>query len=160
LGVENVAGQESDSETRREDFKPMLRLKMAGFDFMTPQQNQEANGKLEFKIQDQQMISPKLVRIVLKPIVSDPIQIDVFAPSYTVAQTIAQQIIDALNANSEWVRVSERLPEPLKLVLICNITGVWFGCYSAKFDEWWDHDDAIFESVTHWRELPTPPKDL
>lgn len=71
-----------------------------------------------------------------------------------------QQIIDALNSQSQWIRVEDNLPEPLKLVLIANHIGVWFGCYSANFNEWWDHDDALIENVKAWRELPTPPKDL
>lgn len=56
----------------------------------------------------------------------------------------------------QWIPVSERLPEPDKMVL-CYLTtnSIETGFYDYKQRRW----PVIIGRVTHWAPLPQPPKD-
>ncbi len=61
-----------------------------------------------------------------------------------------------------WISVKDRLPEDEEITALVLISGDgWHDhdfayYYSAK---WYDKYDDIVEGVTHWQELPEPPKD-
>ena len=63
---------------------------------------------------------------------------------------------------SEWIPVSERLPEDGSDVLAYMQNSIESRIYPANYDhgEWWD---CIFTnkvlSTTHWMPLPEPPKE-
>lgn len=62
---------------------------------------------------------------------------------------------------SEWIKVSERVPENKGEVLINSSTyGMRIGFFDAQRQCWDDGDyyDDI-TNVTHWMPLPEPPKD-
>ena len=91
----------------------------------------------------------------------------------------AEYIADHLIANgvvvAEWIPASERLPDelpeehpawtshirPSKNVLVKrrdddHLAVAW---YSYGFDDWTDsYEQESFSDVTHWQELPEPPK--
>jgi hypothetical protein len=61
---------------------------------------------------------------------------------------------------SKWHRVEDELPENSRMVLIFSTQhqGVTIGYYSSC-NHWYFYDkDIVKNSVTHWRELPKPPK--
>jgi hypothetical protein len=77
-------------------------------------------------------------------------------------ENYAQQIINALNAKSEWIRVEDRLPEKdgrYEVVTSCRADKERVDC-----EYFYAHPDLKIWSghfeVIAWRELPTPPKDL
>jgi hypothetical protein len=114
---------------------------------MTPQQNQEAKGKYY------------VVRSANTFFVKGP---DRKSAIIHGDEQFAQQIIDGLNAKSEWIRVSERLPEKdgrYEVVTSCGADKERVDC-----EYFYAHPDLKIWSghfeVIAWRELPTPPKDL
>jgi hypothetical protein len=75
--------------------------------------------------------------------------------------------LDAATCTTEggrmsWISVKDRLPEDEEITALVLISGDgWHDhdfayYYSAK---WYDKYDDIVEGVTHWQELPEPPKD-
>lgn len=66
--------------------------------------------------------------------------------------------IDALREQPRWIPVTERLPDVWKEV-ITHRTG---GDLSIEFrcsGEGWSFDNDIMGEVTHWIQLPQPPKE-
>jgi len=62
---------------------------------------------------------------------------------------------------SEWIPVSERLPERNERVLVVDESGVNVGAYSPMLDDWWSLQGdrmAPGPQVTHWMPLPEPPE--
>lgn len=60
-----------------------------------------------------------------------------------------------------WINVSDRLPNSYKDVIVCSETReVYCGWYAPVSRIWHNMDGAEIESVTHWRELPDPPRKL
>lgn len=72
---------------------------------------------------------------------------------------------------SNWIKCSERMPEPGVWVLICNVSlgGVDMGIYRddehLEDDEHWQNEQSEFIDacsgfpVTHWMYLPEAPKE-
>ena len=63
-------------------------------------------------------------------------------------------------SKDEWISVDERLPEEDKYVLVCfNGKHIFTGTYNNG--QWLDSDGFKFidGTITHWRELPEPPKE-
>ena len=74
---------------------------------------------------------------------------------------------------SDWISVSERLPEEWDRVLVCNVRiddHEWYcgvteavfapcgkGCCDLKFESK-GHEYIDNSDVTHWMPLPKPPK--
>jgi hypothetical protein len=63
---------------------------------------------------------------------------------------------------SEWIRVEDRLPEKHKYVLVLEyIEGISVSVIllaSWEGDRWRIYGGSTAEKVTHWAELPSPPK--
>ena len=78
----------------------------------------------------------------------------------------AEVIADGLIAHGvtvqEWISVKDRLPEAWKQVLIysrhdfCE-SAVYIGV-PGKWRVTWNHEMLDADSVTHWMQLPEPPK--
>lgn len=63
---------------------------------------------------------------------------------------------------SKWVKRRKRLPKDGQKVL-CYTVGGFYGLYTwrSKEDAWEDDGQFYFpELVTHWMELPEPPKEV
>ena len=61
-------------------------------------------------------------------------------------------------APSGWISVKDRLPDTSRYVIGC-FGGYVFECWYHTVDKHWvRHGIAIVEDVTHWRELPDPPR--
>lgn len=59
-----------------------------------------------------------------------------------------------------WISVKDRLPDTSRYVIGC-FGGYVFECWYHTVDKHWiRHGIAIVENVTHWRELPDPPRKL
>ncbi|MBO7251527.1 MAG: DUF551 domain-containing protein [Oscillospiraceae bacterium] len=65
---------------------------------------------------------------------------------------------------SEWIPVSERLPEDFQRVLVFR-PGQYFEIHVTRMDgfnwEKWDMDYSTGKkgAITHWMPLPEPPKE-
>ncbi len=59
---------------------------------------------------------------------------------------------------SEWIPVTERLPEHTNTVIVCDEHGVWFANRENKLEGWYDTcGGGVMENITHWMPLPEPP---
>ena len=73
--------------------------------------------------------------------------------------TLLKSETDAMT--SEWIPVSERLPELVERVMVCNANDGWVTIGSRELTgayHHWDGDD--YEELcepTHWMPLPAPP---
>ena len=71
--------------------------------------------------------------------------------------TLAEQLASSSKylASSEWIPVTERLPEPLTQVLSYG-----HGCFEVNMVDGgvWDNEYYSEYSVTHWMPLPEAPK--
>lgn len=74
---------------------------------------------------------------------------------------IATQILDALNSQSQWIRVEDRLPDkPLEYYLVfCpdKRKDKIRRAFLSVENEFIRNSELL--KATHWRNLPTPPKD-
>lgn len=62
---------------------------------------------------------------------------------------------------SEWIPVSERLPEDDQEVIVAWPGGVNTGLYSQRAPHWhyyYAESEVEFPGVTHWMPLPDPPE--
>ena len=58
-----------------------------------------------------------------------------------------------------WIRVKDNLPDTVKSVMIYTKWGsVRRGWYSPELQVWFNMYGTTIKSVTHWRELPDPPR--
>lgn len=58
-----------------------------------------------------------------------------------------------------WISVKDRLPDTGRDIIMCLETReVCCGWYSQALRIWHDMNATAIESVTHWRELPDPPR--
>lgn len=65
----------------------------------------------------------------------------------------------SFNQPSGWISVNDRLPDTDLDVIICTKCGsVRFGWYNPELQVWFDIYGITIKSVTHWRELPDPPR--
>ena len=75
--------------------------------------------------------------------------------------TLANQVASSSKqvASSEWIPVSDRLPEKGEDVLVYTLTHdvLKAHCYGDR--QWFAHD-GIWRVVTHWMPLPEPPKEV
>lgn len=62
-------------------------------------------------------------------------------------------------APSGWISVRDRMPGTDRDIIMCLETReVCCGWYSPALRIWHDMNATAIESVTHWRELPDPPR--
>ena len=62
-------------------------------------------------------------------------------------------------ADMKWIPVTERLPEPFKIVLVYDRTGKSINwAYMTSHREW--VGAIVSHIVTHWMPLPEPPKEV
>lgn len=60
---------------------------------------------------------------------------------------------------SGWISVRDRMPDTDRDIIMCLETReVCCGWYSPALRIWHDMNATAIESVTHWRELPDPPR--
>ena len=65
----------------------------------------------------------------------------------------------SFNQPDGWISVNDRLPVDGRDVIGRSDTGVAFECwYCAEDDRWIRRGVALVGCITHWRELPAPPK--
>lgn len=65
----------------------------------------------------------------------------------------------SFNQPDGWISVKDRLPDTSRYVIACSDLGDVFECWYHLVDKRWiRHSVAIVEDVTHWRELPDPPR--
>ena len=60
-------------------------------------------------------------------------------------------------AQPRWISVEERLPRCGERVLVCNGGSVW-EAYLSISHKWVRHEFLWAIDVTHWMQLPEPPK--
>ena len=58
---------------------------------------------------------------------------------------------------SEWIPVSERLPEEEQRVLVWSQSNGLHIAYLDLWQQWRDADDNHGKKITHWMPLPEPP---
>ena len=58
-----------------------------------------------------------------------------------------------------WISVKDRLPDTSRYVIACSDLGDIFECWYHTVGKYWVKDGIIVvKNITHWRELPDPPK--
>lgn len=61
--------------------------------------------------------------------------------------------------SEKWVNVDFYLPDTARYVIGCSDSGCVFECwYHTVSKHWVRHGIALVEDITHWRELPDPPR--
>ena len=66
-------------------------------------------------------------------------------------------------SESDWIPVTERLPEPIPFAGVTNDVLVWprsncpVAYYLPSRCEWWDSHTQERLAVTHWQPLPDGP---
>lgn len=66
------------------------------------------------------------------------------------------------DSSSEWIPVTERLPDRFHPVLVCREKQKGVAIVEQGYKDvgdWWKVYGTRIKSVTHWRELPDPPKE-
>jgi hypothetical protein len=61
-----------------------------------------------------------------------------------------------------WISVKDRLPEAELVEVLVLISGDNWHDYDVAYHalgKWYDKYDDFVEGVTHWQELPEPPKE-
>ena len=67
----------------------------------------------------------------------------------------------SFNQPDGWISVKDRLPDTCRDVIACSNSGEVFECWYYTLDKHWIRDGIpIVEYITHWRELPDPPRKL
>lgn len=62
-------------------------------------------------------------------------------------------------APNGWISVKDRLPDTDRdIIMYFKEKGVCCGWYSPALQVWFDMGETAIKSVTHWRELPDPPR--
>lgn len=69
--------------------------------------------------------------------------------------------LDNQVSSSKWIPVSERLPKRNEKVLVCDTREDYVSIWENFEDGLWYGDDVIWatEDITHWMQLPEPPKE-
>lgn len=93
---------------------------------------------------------------------------DFFGSNYPtfVLKSIADHLIANGVTIQKWIPVSERLPEQDQEVLcyMGNFIGTLMDVYTYKGDNKWEDtygnwNYTDIEGITHWMQLPQPPKE-
>ena len=78
------------------------------------------------------------------------------------SEEIADHLIDNGVTVQEWISVKDRLPEPGKQVLIYSrydfCESAFYIGVPGKWRVTWNHEMLDADSVTHWMQMPNPPK--
>ena len=72
------------------------------------------------------------------------------------ALAIAQHLVDRGVTVPQWISVDDRLPDENTTVIAATDNGIVFQCLYA-YDGWdlWDGNEV---NITHWQQMPQPPK--
>ena len=77
-------------------------------------------------------------------------------------QLMVGRLIDNGVTVQEWISVKDRLPEPGKQVLIYSrydfCESAFYIGVPGKWRVTWNHEMLDADSVTHWMQMPNPPK--
>ena len=60
-----------------------------------------------------------------------------------------------------WISVRDRLPDTARNVIACSDSGTVFECWYYEKAKAWGRCGfglGLAENITHWRELPDPPR--
>lgn len=125
---------------------------------MNPEQNQETRGKWSFELMRG---SPQGDEYCCGIFEGMERRAYVYAATETEARKLAARFIENLNSQSQWIRVEDRLPDkPLEYYLVfCpdKRKDKIRRAFLSVENEFIRNGELL--KVTHWRELPTPPKD-
>ncbi len=65
----------------------------------------------------------------------------------------------SFNQPDGWISVKDRLPDSGRDVIACSDLGAIFKCRYQTVGKYWVKDGIlVVENITHWRELPDPPR--
>lgn len=65
----------------------------------------------------------------------------------------------SFNQPDGWISVKDRTPDTNRdIIMYVEEKGVCCGWYSPALRVWFNMTAIAIESVTHWRELPEPPR--
>ena len=65
----------------------------------------------------------------------------------------------SFNQPDGWISVKDRLPDAIiDAIIYTKWGGVCCGWYNPELQAWFDMDGTSIKPVTHWRELPDPPR--
>lgn len=59
-----------------------------------------------------------------------------------------------------WISVNDRLPDTSRYVIACSDLGTVSECWYHWDKHWIRLGHIVGENITHWRELPDPPRKL
>ena len=60
----------------------------------------------------------------------------------------------------DWIKIKDRFPEIDQTILALLTVGNPKRSYSGRIGVWtWSKNDDINTDITHWMELPEPPKE-
>lgn len=58
-----------------------------------------------------------------------------------------------------WISVKDRLPDTVRSVIMYTEWGeICYGWYNQELQVWIESNGTVIWPVTHWRELPDPPR--
>lgn len=60
---------------------------------------------------------------------------------------------------SNWIRVTEKLPEKAGFVICHKHNGLITALYFDSDNKFWYNEIEQTQQVTHWQPLPEPPKE-
>ena len=101
-------------------------------------------------------VREKLVEILRKPIFPH----ELVDPT----EAVADYLLDSGVTVQEWISVEDRLPDYFTSVLVwCPGNKCIYAAYRNARQEWYTFDDTIaghvvVNMVTHWMQIPNPPK--
>lgn len=78
-------------------------------------------------------------------------------PTFRVEQMIEHYFATDNNVGGTWIPVSERFPENDTAVIVATDNGMVFQCLYSY--DGWDLWDGYRVNITHWMQLPEPPKE-
>lgn len=79
------------------------------------------------------------------------------ADAYAYIQRLEQRIVEVNKTSPRWISVKEREPERLQRALVYSPAGNRIA--SGVYTECGFITQAVMGEITHWMEIPEPPKE-